>query len=447
MSDTTEKIRVLIVDDVAETRDILEKSLYFESDIAVVGKAANGLEALQLAKLHHPHVVLMDINMPVMDGIQATEAILAQVPGTQVIIMSVQNEQEYLRRAMLAGAREYLIKPPEADELARSIRHVSRLQSTVQHVSGTVDKAPARTERGKIIAVFSPKGGSGCTVIASNLAVALRQVTNKKVALVDGNIVFGDVGVAMNLVAKKTVLDLASRVNDMDAQLITDVTVPHASQVRVLLAPPDSQSGEAITPDQMRGLLDGLRSEFDFIVVDTATAYDDRTLTILDVADRIVLLMTLELTAIKNVKMFLELSSLLGYPDDKLMLVLNKADPSLGIRVQNIEGQIRRKVTTQIGNAAHEMTLSLNQGVPLVIDQRNHPVARDILALAALTAQPFMPAGAMVATGAKEQRPEGARAQAIGGRPPVVSPPSERTTAQRLFGWLKPWRKRSGGST
>lgn len=393
MAEHDDKIKVIIADDVAETREILEKALYFEKDIVVIGKAANGREAVQMCKQHQPDVVLMDINMPELDGIGATEAIMAQVPGTQVIIMSVQSEQEYLRRAMLAGAREYLIKPPDTDELVRSIRHVYKLRASGPRVvAGQSDATAARTDQGKIIAVFSPKGGSGCTVIAANMAVALKQITNKRVALVDGNLVFGDVGVVMNIVANKTIIDLASRVNDLDPQLISDVTVPHASQVRVLLAPPDSQSGEAITPDQLRTVLESLRSQFDYVVVDTQTAYDDRTLTILDVADRIITLMTLELPAIKNVKQFCELAGPLGYAEDKLMLVLNKADSRLGIKAESIEGQIRHKVTAQIGNASYEMTLSLNQGVPLVIDRRNHPVTRDIMALAALTANALNPA-------------------------------------------------------
>lgn len=395
MSEHDDKIKVVIADDVVETREILEKALYFEKDIAVVGKASNGREAVQLCRQLQPDVVLMDINMPEMDGIAATEAIMAQVPGTQVIIMSVQSEQEYLRRAMLAGAREYLIKPPDTDELVRSIRHVYKLRTSAPRLgSGPAETAASRTDQGRVIAVFSPKGGSGCTVVAANMAVALKQITNKRVVLVDGNLVFGDVGVVMNLVANKTILDLASRVHDLDAQLINDVTVPHTSQVRVLLAPPDSQSGESITPDQMRTVLEALRTQFDYVIVDTQTSYDDRTLTILDVADRIISLMTLELTSIKNTKQFCELAGPLGYADDKLMLVLNKADSRLGIRAESIEGQIRHKVTAQIGNAAFEMTLALNQGVPLVIDRRNHPVARDITALAALTATALSPAAA-----------------------------------------------------
>lgn len=425
MAEHDDKIKVIIADDIAETREILEKALYFEKDIVVIGKAANGREAVQMCKQLQPDVVLMDINMPELDGIGATEAIMAQVPGTQVIIMSVQSEQEYLRRAMLAGAREYLIKPPDTDELVRSIRHVYKLRTSAPRVvAGGGEAQATRTDQGKVIAVFSPKGGSGCTTVAANMAVALKQITNKRVALVDGNIVFGDVGVVMNIVANKTIIDLASRVHDLDAQLIGDVTVPHTSQVRVLLAPPDSQSGEAITPEQLRTVLEALRTQFDYIVVDTQTAYDDRTLTILDVADRIITLMTLELTSIKNIKHFCELAGPLGYGDDKLMLVLNKADSRLGIRAESIEGQIRHKVTAQIGNAAYEMTLALNQGVPLVIDRRNHQVARDIMALAALTANALNPVAAGATNGA------GATA---GNAAPTVT---QDTNSKGLFGRL-----------
>src|SRR5919202_4480018 len=121
-------IRVLIVDDITETRDNLEKLLFFEKDIQVVAKASTGREAVAMAKQHQPDVVLMDINMPDMDGIAATEAVLSQVPTVQVIMMSVQGEQDYLRRSMLAGAREFLIKPFSADELINSIRHVHELE-------------------------------------------------------------------------------------------------------------------------------------------------------------------------------------------------------------------------------------------------------------------------------------------------------------------------------
>ena len=157
------KIKVLIVDDITETRDNLEKLLWFEKDIEVIAKANSGREALALARQHQPDVVLMDINMPDMDGIAATEALLAQLPSVQVIMMSVQGENDYLRRSMLAGAREFLIKPIGADELYAAIRHVHRLQSTQRRYIPTVDGGEAGGSdgpgTGKVFGVFSPKGG------------------------------------------------------------------------------------------------------------------------------------------------------------------------------------------------------------------------------------------------------------------------------------------------
>ena len=119
-----DQIRVLIVDDIPETRDHLTKLLGFESDIEVVGAAASGAQALQLAAELMPDVVLMDINMPDMDGIAATEQLSAEVPDAAVVMMSVQGEADYLRRSMLAGAREFLVKPFSSDELTASIRQV-----------------------------------------------------------------------------------------------------------------------------------------------------------------------------------------------------------------------------------------------------------------------------------------------------------------------------------
>jgi pilus assembly protein CpaE len=381
------KIRVLIVDDITETRDNLEKLLFFEKDIEVVAKAGTGREAVAMAKQHQPDVVLMDINMPDMDGIAATEALLSQVPTTQVIMMSVQGEQDYLRRSMLAGAREFLIKPIGAEDLYNAIRHVHRLQTTQRRYvpTGPGDQgSESAGPQGQIIAVFSPKGGVGTSSVAANLAVALRQLTSKKIVLVDGNLIFGDLGVIMNLVSTKTIADLANRIAEMDRDLLNDILITHTTQVRVLLAPPNPQTGELVTSDHLRSILEQLRKDFDYVVVDTQSSFQDRALAVLDLADRIVTLMTLEMPCIKNIKLFLEVAELLEYPAEKVLLVLNKADNRLGIRVENVEENIQHKVALQIANATHEMTLAVNQGVPLVIEKRGHQTAKDIFALANL---------------------------------------------------------------
>src|SRR3972149_10719973 len=170
-----EKTRVLIVDDIAETRENIRKLLQFEADIEVVGAARSGKEGIQLAQELTPDVVLMDINMPDIDGIAATEVIRQKTPFIQVVILSVQGDTNYRRRAMLAGARDFLTKPPPGDDLISAVRragemaHVERTKLSLPRPSVPAGIGSALLSgrvpltRGKIITVYSPKGGTGCT--------------------------------------------------------------------------------------------------------------------------------------------------------------------------------------------------------------------------------------------------------------------------------------------
>ena len=162
-----QKIRVMIVDDIPETRDNFAKLVMFERDIEVIDTAGTGAEAIEKARQLQPDVVLMDINMPDMDGLRATEIISAELPGVAVIIMSVQGEQDYLRRAMLAGARQFLIKPCTGDELVDSIRQVYRLEANKRRMMGQYQMIPAHgapageegSEQGRIFCVSVRRAG------------------------------------------------------------------------------------------------------------------------------------------------------------------------------------------------------------------------------------------------------------------------------------------------
>jgi pilus assembly protein CpaE len=208
---TGEKIRVLVVDDISETRENVRKLLQFENDIEVAGTARSGKEGIQLAHELDPDVILMDINMPDVDGITATEEIRSKSPHIQIVILSVQGDQNYMRRAMLAGARDFLTKPPMGDELISAIRragemaHTERAKDAKQQqlVASSIVGGPASmagfapSQNGKVITVYSPKGGTGCTTIAVNLAIALNNEDTRAV-LVDANLQFGDVAVFIN---------------------------------------------------------------------------------------------------------------------------------------------------------------------------------------------------------------------------------------------------------
>jgi pilus assembly protein CpaE len=392
MAPAADKIRVLIVDDIQDTRDNLTKLLGFEPDLAVVGTAASGQEAITLAKKEKPDVILMDINMPDMDGITATEIISNTVPESPIIMMSVQGEQDYLRRSMLAGAREFLVKPFSADELVNAIRHVHELEKVKRARYAQVAPAgggqaatagPTLDERGKVITLFSPKGGVGRTTIATNLAVALHQSTGKPVALVDGSLPFGDIGVILNMNPKaKTIADLVGSFETADADVLETVLVPHSSGIKVLLAPPTPESAELISGPNIKHVLDTLRTRYAFIVVDTWPSFQEVVLTMMDTADVVLCPMTLEITSLKNVRVFLEITEKLGYTGEKVQIIANRNDSSGGIKATDIEASLGRKIPHTIVSDGRTLVLAVNRGVPFVIDHKESPVSKDIFALA-----------------------------------------------------------------
>ena len=406
-----DKIRVLIVDDITETRDHLARLLGFESDMEIAGLAESGRRAIELAISLKPDIVLMDINMPDMDGIEATEQLSAQVPGASVVMMSVQGEADYLRRSMLAGAREFLIKPFSSDELTSSIRQIySREREKLERFPVAVPApavAPPDVDPGQIIAVFGPKGGIGRTTIAVNVAVAAASELGQRTALLDGSFQFGDVGVLLNLNPKnKSIADLAP---DLEAGLELETIDPfltvHSSGVKVLLAPPSPEMAELVTPVGVRKVLDMLRRTNDLIIVDCSSSMNDTTLAILDSADVILTMLTLEITSIKNMRLFLEVTDQLGYESSSIKLVLNRADSTLGIRVADVEQSIGRKVDHTIVSDGRSVVYALNRGIPFFMSNREAQVSQDILRLAtSLTKDERKPAteGARKAAPAKK---------------------------------------------
>ena len=384
------KIRVLIVDDIIETRENVKKLLYFENDIEVVGTAANGREGVELAAKLLPDVVLMDINMPEMDGIAASEAISAQSPNVQVVMMSVQGEADYLRRSMLAGAREFLIKPFSGEELVTSIHRVNqfaaarRVVALPPPITPTIAAPPPPPRGSKIIAILGSKGGSGASTVAVNLAVALREETKARVALVDANLEFGDIGVLLNLPNNRTIADLASGTAEIDEEVLDGTMAGHSSAIKVLLAPSRPELAELVKPEHLKRILELLDKSYEFIIIDLWKSFQETTIFFLDHADLILLISTADIPAIKNTKLFFELTEQLGYPANKTIFILNKNDGRTGISTKDIEASIKHPISLLLPKDERSTAIAINRGTPFVTLQRNLPLSQAIYNLAHL---------------------------------------------------------------
>jgi pilus assembly protein CpaE len=384
-----DKIRILIVDDNPETRENIRKLLQFESDVEVVGAARSGVEGLDLASETQPDVILMDINMPDMDGIQATEAIRKKIPFTQIVILSVQNDPKYMQRAMMAGARAFLSKPPTVDELISTIHQVGKMAAEekakialVQKLqSGSGGKFGAALTHGKVITVYGPKGGVGTTTIATNLAVAL-QGPESKVVIVDGNLQYGDVAVFHNEQPRNTILDLTPRASELDPEIIDEVLILHErSGVHILAAPPRPEMAEQVNPEQFIHVIKFLKTIYNYIVIDTETHLTETVISALDASDVIVLVVTQEIPAIKNAKSFLTLIDQFQIGRARVICIMNKNDKRISLLPERVGESLKQDIVAVIPLEEKIVVNSVNSGVPFMVDNKIQPIGKAISGL------------------------------------------------------------------
>ncbi len=385
-------IKVLIVDDLQETRQSVSKMLQFDGEVEVIAEAGNGVEAVKLATELQPDVILMDVNMPEMDGIAATKQISRQVPMAQIIIMSVQSDTPYMRKAMLAGARDFLMKPFSLDELHRAVKEAyERRPVSVAPIDSPAGRAalngeagavpsggvgsPVRVGQGQIIAIYSPKGGIGCSTIAINTAVSLANA-GKNVALLDGNLQFGSIAVMLNLKQTTTILDLIDRIEDIEPDLVRSVAISHDSGLQAILAPQKPEMADLVTEEHLAKLLNILRQVYEFVIVDTQSALDGKTLVMLDQADKMLLVTDQELPSLKTSRDFLNLMGELDYSSEKVNLAINKNLRKGRISAKDVTNILKRPVVYTIPFDLDSARISAEQGKPLVSGNlKNKPIS------------------------------------------------------------------------
>ena len=377
------KINVIVVDDIAQTRENLIRSLHFQTNIDVIGTATNGQQAIQLVKEMQPDVVLMDVNMPDMDGITATQNIRQQVPSAQVVIITVQDDTDYIRRAMNAGARDFLTKPPVIDEMIAAIERAAEFawqeKAKLPAVPLPTEPPPESHDHGRIITVYSPRGGVGCTLLATNLAATLH-AEDTSVIVVDGNLQFGDVPIFFNVQSKLSLIELASRADELDPELVDSVLIEHASGIK-LLAPPRPEEAESVKGSEFSQLLTYLSELYDYVIVDTAHQLNEVTLASFDVSDLLVLLTSQDVPSIARVRKFLDLAPQLHIEPAHILTLMNQYSKRINITPEKVKQSFNLDVAAAIPLDKDIVTSSVNRGAPFMLapDARSHAISQAIL--------------------------------------------------------------------
>ena len=365
--------KILVVDDDPNVQRLLQYTLKQEGYEVVT--ASDGAEGFRLWGAEDPSLILLDVMLPKLDGYQVASKI-RQEEGTTghvpIIMLTAEREVEQKVRGLRAGADDYLIKPFHPAELLARIKSLLARFAPREALVG-------RPPLGRVFAFYGAKGGVGTTTIAINAAIALHRELGRKVCLVDGNLQFGDHRVFLDLgLDRKSIVDIVSAPS-IDIDLVRQVIVKHDSGADLLLAPPSPETAELVTSEHMPIILEHLRTLYDYVLVDIDKKLDDVNLGIIEVAETVFVVMTADLSCLKNVRLVLETIGHLGYEKSKVQLVLNRSNAFTGINVKNAEGALKRTIDHQIVNEYRGAISALNSGAPFMFTKADSVLGRAIL--------------------------------------------------------------------
>ena len=367
--------KILVVDDDPNVQRLLSYTLKQEGYEVVV--ASDGAEGFRQWGAENPALILLDVMLPKLDGYAVATKIRAEEVDAHVpiIMLTAEAEVEQKIRGLRAGADDYLVKPFHPAEL------LARIKSLLARFAPK-DLLVGRPPLGRVLAFYGAKGGVGTTTIAINVAIALQRELGRRVCLVDANLQFGDHRVFMDLgLDRKSIVDVVSAPS-IDADLLRGVLVEHDSKIDLLLAPPTPEMAELVTKEHLTQIIDVLRGVYDYVVVDLDKRLDDMNLGVFDAAENLFVVLTADLSCLKNVRLVLETLGHIGYEGGRVKLILNRSNAFTGINAKTAEGALRHPIDLQVLNEYRGAISALNSGAPVMFTKADSPLGRSFHDLA-----------------------------------------------------------------
>ncbi len=388
MPNPSKQTRVLAVIDPGLTQQQITAALGAQPEFELVDVISSPEKLAREIRAAEPEIVLIDYTLAGSPTLDLIDDLALQFPDLAIIAILPDEDPQKAQQAMLAGARAFLIHPFTQINLLSTLRRVRDLESRRIQTQAVKQAATSETQHPvRTLAVFSPRGGAGCSTIAINLALALQEETGQRILLMEGKLFFGHLAVMLNLRAQNSVADLVPHASHLDEGLVHDVVTEHVSGIDVLLAPNDFQVAQGIRSDDLYNIFSVLPRIYDFVVVDAGSSLTENTVTLMDACDKIVLVTNPDLASLHDVSRFFVISQSLAYPSEKMLIVLNRAGMPGGIKNRDIENNLHYPLFAQIPQDDANATRSLNRGVPLLFKYPRSPASRAMKQLAkAITA-------------------------------------------------------------
>jgi len=376
--------RVLVVSAQAEIQLQLGNMLRRDGHEILVGN--DGADGFRRWGTDRPDLIALDAELPDLPGLDVAMRIRqAEAPGfhTPIVVLGPSTDIDTKVRALRAGADDYMAKPIHPQEFS------ARVRGLLARFARAPVQAPVVQRPGRVHAYYGAKGGVGTTTLAINTAIALHKGLGRRVVLVDANLQFGDHRVFLDMKPDQRSIIDAIGGTSVDAEVLKRVVVRHESGIDLLLGPPSPESAELVSAEQhhLLRVVQVLKGMYDYVIVDLDNHLDDHQLDIVGMADRLVVVMTADLSCLKNVRMVLETMSSLGVPDERLVLVLNRSNAFTGISTKSVESVLKRSVAQQIGNDYRSAISALNSGTPFMVSRPDSALSRGVMELARLVDQ------------------------------------------------------------
>jgi pilus assembly protein CpaE len=374
MADT---LKVLITDEDPDSRVDARKALQ-RAQLDVAGEVGYGTAAVSVALDTRPDLILLAVEEPVRRPLETAEALANALPETPFIFYSSMNDPEAVRRSMVFGARDYIIKPVQSTRLLESINTVL-LQEERRHMR-RAGQLTGGEGRGSVIAVTGAKGGIGKTVISVNLALALQQETGRSVVILDADTEFGDVATMLDLASWGNENDPLPILDRLDRDSIREFVSAHSSGVHVLALPPSDDGTAGWTSESLRRVIELLAQTYDFVIVDTSGAFDGAVRACMEASTLTLIVTTGEVSSIRDTVIAMRRVGNWQIGADRVKLLLNRGARVNGFKVGDLQEAVGHEVFWEVPHDAH-MPLAVQYGRPVVLEGKS-AAARNLTGLA-----------------------------------------------------------------